>query len=43
MGFEFTNQNNVSLPLAVFLMHDSYDYDGRSNSISATGLVATVS
>ena len=39
MAFEFTNKNNVSLPLAVFLMHDSYDYDNRSNSISATGLL----
>ena len=39
MAFEFTNKNNVSLPLAVFLMHDNYDYDSRSNSISATGLL----
>jgi hypothetical protein len=39
MAFEFTNKNNVSLPLAVFLMHDNYDYDNRSNSISVTGLL----
>lgn len=39
MAFEFTNQNNVSLPLAVFLMHDNYDYDHRPNAISATGLL----
>jgi len=39
MAFEFTNKNNISLPLAVFLMHDSYNYDGRPNVISATKLI----
>ena len=39
MGLEYTNNNNVSLALAVFLMYDSYDYDERPNSISATGLI----
>ena len=39
MAFEYTNKNNVSLALAVFLMHDTYDYDKRPNSISATGLL----
>jgi len=35
----YTNKHNVSLALAVFLMHDSYDYDDRPNSVSATGLI----
>ena len=39
MAFEYTNKNNISLPLAVFLMHDSYNYDGRPNVISATKLI----
>jgi len=39
MALEYTNKNNVSLALAVFLMYDDYDYDERSNSISATGLI----
>jgi len=42
MAFEFTNQNNVSVPLAVFLMHDSYDYDKRTNAISATALLKPI-
>jgi len=39
MAFEYTNKNNVSLALAVFLMYDEYKYDDRSNAISATGLI----
>ena len=39
MAFEYTNKNNVSLALAVFLMYDDYDYDKRDNVISATGLL----
>jgi hypothetical protein len=39
MAFEYTNRNNVSLALAVFLMYDDYDYDEKPNSISATGLL----
>ena len=39
MAFEYTNHNNVSLPLAVFLMYDDYNYDERSNVVSATGLI----
>ena len=39
MALEYTNKNNVSLALAVFLMYDDYEYDERSNSISATGLI----
>jgi hypothetical protein len=42
MAFEYTNKNNISLALAVFLMHDSYDYDGRDNVISATGLLKSI-
>jgi hypothetical protein len=39
MAFKYTNKNNVSLPLAVWLMHDDYDYDSRTNVISATALL----
>ena len=42
MAFEYTNNNNISLPLAVFLMYDDYNYDERSNSISATGLIRPI-
>jgi len=42
MAFEYTNKNNISLALAVFLMHDSYDYDDRTNVISATGLLKSI-
>ena len=39
MAFKYTNKDNVSLPLAVWLMHDEYDYDKRDNVISATALL----
>ena len=39
MSFKYTNKANVSLPLAVWLMHDDYDYDSRTNVISATSLL----
>ena len=39
MALEYTNKNNVSLALAVFLMYDDYDYDERPNAISTTGLI----
>ena len=39
MAFEYTNKNDISLPLAVFLMYDKYKYDERPNAISATGLI----
>ena len=39
MAFKYTNKNNVSMPLAVWLMHDDYDYDKRDNVISATSLL----
>jgi hypothetical protein len=36
---KYTNKHDVSLALAVFLMYDKYDYDDRSKSVSATGLI----
>jgi len=39
MSFKYTNKENISLPLAVWLMHDDYDYDDRTNLISATSLL----
>jgi hypothetical protein len=36
---KFTNENKIGLSTAVFLAHDTYDYDGRPNAISATGLL----
>ena len=42
MAFEYTNKLNISLPLAVFLMYDSYDHDQRDNVISATGLLRPI-
>jgi hypothetical protein len=35
----YTNKHNVSIPLAVFLMFDNYDHDGRTNTISATSII----
>lgn len=34
-----TNNTGISLPLAVWLIHDEYDYDGRERAISATSLM----
>ena len=42
MAFEYTNNNGIELPLAVFLMHDKYKYDDRPNAVSATGLIRPV-
>ena len=42
MAFKYTNKDNVSLPLAVWLMHDDYDYDTRDNVISATALLKPI-
>jgi len=39
MSFKYTNPYGISLPLAVWLMHDDYDYDDRPNVISATSLL----
>ena len=35
------NEFNISLPLAILLAYDDYDYDPRPNYISATGLLKT--
>lgn len=37
-----TNRNNISIPLAVWLALDEYDYDGRENVISATTLLKPI-
>jgi hypothetical protein len=37
--YKYTNKNNISLPLAVWLVNDDYDYDSRTNVISATSLL----
>lgn len=42
MAFKYTNKDNVSLPLAVWLMHDDYDYDTRDNVVSATALLKPI-
>ena len=34
-----TNHYNVPLLIAVWLLNDNYDYDGRPNTISATALI----
>jgi len=39
MAFKYTNKNNLTLPLAVFLLNDTYAYDDRPNAISATSLL----
>ena len=40
MSFRYTNKANVSLALAVWLMHDDYDgYTSNANLISATSLL----
>ena len=39
---KFTNVNNISVPMAVFLANDSYDYDDRTNVISVTSLMKSV-
>ncbi len=36
---QFTNEHNLHLSMAVFLAHDSYDYDSRPNAISTTRLL----
>lgn len=37
--FKLTNETKISLPIAVWLAHDSYDYDDRPNVISMTSLL----
>jgi hypothetical protein len=37
-----TNMHNISLPLAVWLLHDEYDYINEPNYISATSLLKSI-
>ena len=39
MSYHFTNKHDASLALVTFLLHDSYDYDERTNAISVTTLM----
>ena len=36
---KLTNEHNIHLSMSVFLASDNYDYDQRTNHISATGLL----
>ena len=36
---KFTNEHNIPLPLTVWLLHDTYDYNADPNHISATSLL----
>jgi len=36
---KLTNESKITLPIAVWLAHDSYDYDDRKNLISVTSLL----
>ena len=40
--YKFTNKNQLSLPLAVFLVNDTYDYDSRGTAISTTAMLRSV-
>lgn len=42
MSWKYTNNDNISLPLAVWLMHDDYDYDPNPNLISATSILKPI-
>ncbi len=37
---KFTNEHNISLPIAIWLMYDDYDYIDKPNYISATTLMS---
>jgi hypothetical protein len=39
MKQQITNNSDISLALAVWLLHDEYDYQNEENYISATGLM----
>lgn len=39
---KFTNNTNIPLPLAVWLLHDAYDYIDDPNYISATSLLKPI-
>ena len=36
---QITNNHEISLPMAVWLLHDEYDYIREENYISATSLL----
>lgn len=36
---QYTNRHNISLPLAVWLLHDDYDYISKPKTISATTIM----
>lgn len=38
-SLKYTNKHDISAALAVFLLHDDYEYDSRPNSVSATSLL----
>ena len=40
--YKFTNKNQLSLPLAVFLVNDTYDYDDRDRAISTTAILRSI-
>lgn len=42
MKQKFTNEHGISLPMAVFLADDRYEYDPRPNVISVTTLMKSV-
>lgn len=39
---KYTNQNNISLPMAVWLCRDEYKHDPRTNVISVTSLLKSI-
>ena len=40
--YKFTNKKQLSLPLAVFLVNDTYDYDNRDTVISTTAILRSI-
>lgn len=42
MAVTFTNTKNIPLALAVWLLHDEYDYVDKENYFSATGLMKPI-
>ena len=40
--YKFTNKQQLSLPLAVFLVNDTYDYDSRDTAISTTAILRSI-
>lgn len=36
---KFTNESKIGLSMAVFLVHDDYDYDPRKNAVSTTSVL----